>query len=162
MSQGSQGPRKAEVPKANDTLKLNQRQNKNYVQGNVNKAVFEMKPKETKGNEQELFKHKNQGKVPNYLNKYAKEREDKKAREEYEQEMAKHPPGTRLMPEEERVQTLNDLKEAKVAANKELEKLPVVAHSGKMERHKKELEEKLGRLDKAIETFSKKTVYVAM
>ena len=31
-----------------------------------------------------------------------------------------------------------------------------------MERHKKELEDKMGRLDKAIETFSKKAVYVAM
>jgi len=75
--------------------------------------------------------------------------------------MAKHPPGTRLMPEEERVATLNDLLEAKELTNKELEKLPVVAHSGKMERHKKELEEKVNRLEKAIETFSKKTVYVA-
>jgi len=37
-----------------------------------------------------------------------------------------------------------------------------MAHSAKMERHKKELEEKLARLDKAIETFSKPTVYVAM
>jgi len=75
--------------------------------------------------------------------------------------MAKHPPGTRLMPEEERVQTLNDLNEAKALTCKELEKLPVVAHSGKMERHKKELEDKVARLDKAIETFSKKTVYVS-
>jgi len=31
-----------------------------------------------------------------------------------------------------------------------------------MERHKRELEEKVNRLEKAIETFSKKTVYVAM
>lgn len=66
------------------------------------------------------------------------------------------------MPEEERVDTLNDLKAAKTATLMELEKLPVVAHSGKMERHKKELEEKMGRLEKAIETFSKQTVYVAM
>ena len=81
---------------------------------------------------------------------------------EEDAEMAKHPPGTRLMPEDERLHTLNDLKEAKELTNKELEKLPVVAHSGKMERHKKELEDKLGRLDRAIETFSKKTVYVAI
>lgn len=31
-----------------------------------------------------------------------------------------------------------------------------------MEKHKKELEEKLARLEKAIETFSKKQVYVAI
>jgi len=30
-----------------------------------------------------------------------------------------------------------------------------------MDRHKKDLEEKIDRIDKAIETFSKKTVYIA-
>ena len=95
------------------------------------------------------------------MNKYAKEREDKRIQQEYEEEMAKHPPGTRLMPDEERLETLKDLKEAKALTSKELEKLPVVAHSGKMERHKKELEDKIARLDKAIETFSKQTVYVS-
>ena len=77
-------------------------------------------------------------------------------------EMAKHPPGTRLMPEEERQETLRDLKEAKAETNRQLEQLPVVAHSAKMERHKKELEDKMIRLERAIETFSKPTVYVAM
>jgi hypothetical protein len=51
--------------------------------------------------------------------------------------------------------------EAKAETNRALEKLPVVAHSTKMERHRKELEDKMTRLDRAIETFSKKTVYVA-
>jgi len=43
---------------------------------------------------------------------------------------------------------------------REFERLPVVAHSLKMERYKRELEEKMGRLDRAIETFSKPKVYV--
>ena len=76
--------------------------------------------------------------------------------------MAKHPPGTRLMPEEERQETLKDLREAKAETENQLERLPITAHSGKMERHRKELEEKQGRLEKAIETFSKPKVYVAM
>ena len=54
------------------------------------------------------------------------------------------------MPEEERLDTLNDLQEAHAETTRALEKLPVVAHSNKMERHKKELEDKLNRLDKAI------------
>jgi predicted ribosome quality control (RQC) complex YloA/Tae2 family protein len=65
------------------------------------------------------------------------------------------------MPEDERIETLNDLLEAKAETTRALERLPVVAHSNKMERHKKELEDKLIRLERAIETFSKKTVYVA-
>ena len=76
--------------------------------------------------------------------------------------MSRHPPGTRLMPEDERQETLRDLKEAQVETNRQLERLPVAAHSQKMEKHKKELEEKLARLEKAIDTFSKKQVYVAI
>ena len=66
------------------------------------------------------------------------------------------------MPEDERLATLKDLHEAKVRTNTELEKLPVVAHSAKMERNKRQLEEKIARLNRGIETFSKPTVYVAM
>ena len=109
MSQGSQ-TRKANVPKASELNTLKQRETKNYVHANVNKAVFDMQPKQPKETQEETFKHKNQGKVPSYLNKYAKEREEKQRQKELEAENAKHPPGTRLMPEEERVETLNDLK----------------------------------------------------
>ena len=38
--------------------------------------------------------------------------------------------------------------------------MPVVAHSMKREKYKRELEEKLSRLDRAVETFSKQKVYV--
>ena len=79
-----------------------------------------------------------------------------------DEEAMKHPPGTRLMPEDERQQTLDDLKSAKDETNKQLERLPVVSHSQKMERHRTELEQKVARLERAIETFSKPNVYVAV
>ena len=66
------------------------------------------------------------------------------------------------MPEEERLETLRDLKAAKEETTRTLEKLPVVAHSMRMEKHKQELEQKLARLDRALETFSKTKVYVAL
>ena len=66
------------------------------------------------------------------------------------------------MPEDERVATLEDLTQARDETTRQLERLPVVAHSGKMERHKRELEEKITRLESAIATFSKPNVYVAM
>lgn len=78
-----------------------------------------------------------------------------------EEERAKIPPGTRLMPEEERVSTLNDLKESKKEVNTALEKLPVMLKTLAAEKHKKELENKLIRIERAIDIFSKKTVYVA-
>ena len=73
-----------------------------------------------------------------------------------EEERAKHPPGTRLMPDEERLETLKDLQESKKEINSALEKLPVVSKTLAMEKHKKSLEEKLIRIERAIETFSKK------
>lgn len=65
------------------------------------------------------------------------------------------------MPEEERIKTLSDLIESRKEINNALERLPVVSNTIAMERHKKELEDKLIRIDRAIETFSKKVVYVA-
>lgn len=64
------------------------------------------------------------------------------------------------MPEEERQDTLTDLRRAKAEAQVALEKCPVVAHSLKMDKYKKELETKIIRLERAIETFSKEKVYV--
>ena len=155
---------KEAVPRSNDTNAINSRQQKNFVKDNTNKAIFGLKPPSAKANEEATIagKNKNYGKVPNYLNKYKNEREDQVKQRAIDEEMAKHPPGTRLMPESERQETLRDLNEAKDATNRELERLPIVAHSAKMERHKKELEEKMSRLDRALETFSKPTVYVAM
>jgi hypothetical protein len=155
---------KESVPKASDLNKLNDRTKKNYIKENLNKAVFEMRPpsKPEKLDDDAKKLNKNYGKVPTYLNRYKEQREEELKAKAMEEERAKHPPGTRLMPEDERLATLADLQEAKAETSRTLERLPVVAHSTKMERHKKELEEKLMRLDKAIETFSKKTVYVAM
>lgn len=58
-------------------------------------------------------KSKNYGKVPEYLNKFKEEKQEQQRLKDYEKEQAKLPPGMRLMPDEERIETLNDLKAAK-------------------------------------------------
>jgi hypothetical protein len=73
-----------------------------------------------------------------------------------EEERARHPPGTRLMSDEERLDTLKDLQDSKKEINSALEKLPVVSKTLSMDKHKKSFEEKMIRIEKAIETFSKK------
>ena len=105
------------VPKSNETLALKKRQEKNFVKDNLNKVVFEMKPKDQQSNagdaaavqDSAAAQHKNYGKVPSYLNKYNKQREELAKQRALEEEQAKHPPGTRLMPEDERQATLRDL-----------------------------------------------------
>ena len=46
--------------------------------------------------------NKNYGKVPRYIYKYRSEREQQLRQEAINEELKKHPPGTRLMPEDER------------------------------------------------------------
>ncbi len=100
--------------------------------------------------------------MPQYLNKYNQQREEQERQRLIDEENAKLPPGTRLMPEDERLQTLEDLLASKKATNNLLEKLPIAVKSLKMQDHKRSLEEKLNKLERAIETFSKKKVYVQM
>lgn len=90
---------------------------------------------------------------------YKEEVLERKRREEEE---SKLPPGTRLMGEEERLKTLEDLQNSKKEVNNMLEKMPIANKSMAMEKRIKELEEKLLRIDRAIDTFSKKTVYIAL
>jgi hypothetical protein len=52
-----------------------------------------------------------------------------------EEERLKHPPGTRLMPEEERLETLKDLNESRKEINNALERLPVVIKTMMMQKH---------------------------
>lgn len=98
--------------------------------------------------------------MPKYLQKFNDARAEKERQKELAIENAKIPAGTRLMPEEERQETLADLKLAHKETRNQLETLPIAVKSQRMENHKKELEQKLNRLEKAVETFSKEKVYV--
>lgn len=66
------------------------------------------------------------------------------------------------MGEEERQQTLQDLHQTKREVTIMLEKMPIANRTMAAEKRKRELEEKLMRIERAIETFSKKTVYIAL
>lgn len=63
--------------------------------------------------------------MPKYLSKYQKEKEDAMERRRREEEEAKIPPGTRLMGEEERLKTLDELHQTKKELNNMLEKMPL-------------------------------------
>ena len=77
-----------------------------------------------------------------------------------EEEKASIPPGTRVLNEGERIQTLEDLKDAKREICLALDKLPVGTRTMEMERYKRECERKVNSINKAIDTFSKKMLYV--
>ena len=66
------------------------------------------------------------------------------------------------MPEAERIQTVEELKLTRKEISNALEKLPIANVSMALQKKKRDMEDQLARLEKAIETFSKKTVYIAL
>ncbi len=80
------------------------------------------------------------------------------------------PPGTRLLSEEERLETLKNLSQSieeiknvlgEAEVRKILETMPLSLKTLSMRKQKEELERKLDEIDKAIDTFSRKNVYIA-
>eukprot|EP00347_Sterkiella_histriomuscorum_P022398 403330630 len=143
------------------------RREKNYIQDNMQKVIHDKKTQNSRilnsnHDQQSPQLHKSFGKVPTYINKFAKQKEDHEYQLRREEEDAKIPPGTRQMSEDERQRTLEELFESKKEVANLLEKLPIGSTTLAARRRRKDLEEKSLRIERAIETFSKKTVYIAL
>ena len=104
-------------------------------------------------------KHKNFGKVPEYIKKFEQERENERQEKIRKKMEMKYPKGTRLLSEEERIKTLKSLKQAQLENSLLLEKMPITNRTFKLQQKKDELIRKLNEIDKAIEMFSKKQVF---
>jgi hypothetical protein len=72
----------------------------------------------------------------------------------------KRPPGTKVLPEEERIATLEQLAANKKEVTKILNQMPISMRTESLRRQKIELEQKLVEIDKAIEMFSRRLVFV--
>ena len=105
-------------------------------------------------------KHKNFGKVPEYIKKFEQELENQRQEKIRKKMEMKYPKGTRLLSEAERIETLNSLKKAQIENSLILEKMPITNRTFKLQQKRDELMRKLEEIDKAIEMFSKKQVFV--
>ena len=88
------------------------------------------------------------------------EAEKQKELDKLKKEQDKYPKGTRLLSEEERLLTLNKLLESKKDIENLVAKLPITMNSQTVRNKQEELYKKLDELDKAINTFSRKKVFV--
>jgi len=70
------------------------------------------------------------------------------------------PPGCRQIPEEERVETLEQLVSTRKELNSLLDSMPISMRTESLRIKKQEIEEKLRTVDDAIVKFSRKVVYV--
>ena len=134
---------------------------KNFIKEN-RKLVHDNKILLKHKNNEEIsnLKHKNFGKVPNYIKRYELEREIKKEEIKRQKELKKIPKGMKLLSEEERLSTLNGLILNKKELINQLEKMPITTRTLAVQNKKEELSQKLDEIEKAIEMFSKKQVFI--
>ena len=153
---------KPPIPIQNDTPVLLPKINKNYVKENIRLIIDNKIPVKKYANNANTVeeKHKNFGKVPEYIKKFEHEREIERQEKIRRKMEMKYPKGTRLLSEEERIKTLNSLIKAQQENSLLLEKMPITNRTFKLQQRKEELIRKLNEIDKAIEMFSKKQVFV--
>ncbi|XP_069073663.1 enkurin domain-containing protein 1 [Pleurodeles waltl] len=115
---------------------------------------------EQKRKEQEDYNTKQKGQVPLYLlalkdhwRKEAEERQKSKPDPSM-------PQGHTMMPEEERLETLNNLKQTQAQLLKQLVTLPVRADTLSIQNRRTELDKKLSEIEEALKVFSRPKVFI--
>ena len=152
---------KGPTPTVNDAPIILPKIHRNYIRENRqlvmdNKITNKNKFVEEKND----AKHKDYGKVPDYIKKYELEREIKKEEIKKQEAASKYPKGTKLLSEEERINTLNGLINSKKEMTNLLEKMPITTRTLAMQNKKEELIKKIEEVEKAIDMFSKKQVFI--
>ncbi|XP_043845106.1 enkurin domain-containing protein 1 [Dromiciops gliroides] len=111
---------------------------------------------------QEEYNARQKGHVPHYL----VERKDLWRREAEERQRNQPdpdiPPGHTMMPESQRLDTLNSLLQSQQELLRELVLLPSGADSLRAQSHKADLEKKLSQVEEALRIFSRSKVFVKM
>lgn len=152
--------RKAPVPKSNELAVIKGPSNADFINRNKVKAIT-MLPKHRQ-NEDTEHRHEEYGRLPKYLEErkqqWAEEEEDKRRR----RPDPDCPPGMVLMPESERLNTLEVLQQSFEEAMGQMRKLPFVIETPTMRKKQEYLEGKLREIEHAISIFSKPKVYVAL
>ena len=139
---------------------------KNYIRENRQLVIDNKVPMKHKQQTEPIkrnnSKHKDYGKVPAYIKKYELEREIKNEEIKRQEEALKYPKGTKLLSEEERLNTLNGLIQNKKELTNQLEKMPITTRTNAVRIRKEELIKKLEEIEKAIDMFSRKHVFVKL
>ncbi len=145
-----------EISEVPESLEQTLKKPNNEIQINKNKKKLNSNNNSNINNDI----HKDFGKTPEYIKKYKMEEKIKKEEIKRKQEEAKLPPGTKLLSEEERLSTLDGLINSKKELTNLLEKMPITTKTLSMQNKKEELIKKLDEIEKAIDMFSEKEVYI--
>lgn len=152
--------RKAAVPRSNELAVLKGPSNSDFISRNRVQAIT-MLPK-NKRDDSEEFKHEEFGRVPKYLEERKQQWQDQEDEKQRRRPDPNCPPGMILMPESERLNTLEVLQQSHEEAMHQMRKLPFVIETPTMRKKQEYLEGKLREIEHAIGIFSKPKVYVAL
>ena len=152
---------KANTPSIKEKGLILEKTNKNYIEENKQMVTNGQIQKKIKNNRSlDNPFHKEFGKTPRYLQNMKMEAEKQREIDLLRKEEEKYPKGTRLLSEEERVFTLNKLLESKKDIENLVSKLPITLASQAAKNKQEELYKKLDEIEHAIDTFSRKKVFV--
>lgn len=134
---------------------------RNFIQENGVQATRSLPPVAAKAPPAKLSVEKpDYGKTPKYL-KLIKNELSYKADQKRKAHEAATSDGLVLMPEEERVETLNILEQKKVQTLSALHRLPIRIETPSAVARQKELESQLREIEDAIIIFSRKQVFIS-
>jgi len=133
---------------------------RDYVRENAIDASANAKPAYEAPAREDWRQKENYGKVPAYLRERQVELAEAAARRAAEEEAESIPPGMRLMPESERLQTLELLKQSRMDTEQKIQKLPFTCETPSQIKAKNDLEKRLQEIEEAERAFSRKKVFV--
>lgn len=157
-------PRKGKTPSHNELGVFKPRTQDDWINNNRQAAQAMAAPVTLTKSErakQDAAVHESFGQVPQYLRErkqqWASEKEEAKRRAPD----PNCPKGMKLMPEDERKQTLEVLKASREEAMNQLARMPFILETPTAKRKHSELEMKLKEIEAALQLFSKQKVYIA-
>jgi len=151
-------PVKAAVPRGR--AHLAPRSNTDFIISNRTEAAH-LSPPKTNQQHDPGRKHGEFGTVPVYLRERKEQWADKEKKRIANQPDPNCPPGMKLMPEDERIETLRILGESEKEAHAALFKLPLRATNPSAVKRREAIEAKIREIEAAKKVFSKENVYIA-
>ena len=128
-----------------------------FIQRNINMASKQSPRSKIKKNEPEDFSKKHK---PGIIPKYIEERKIDIKLENPPPPDVKCPKGMRILAQEEKQETLDNLINRKLEIESQLSRAPLRIESPQLLRHKKLLEQEVSDIEKSISQLSKKYVFV--
>ncbi|KAL6763406.1 flagellar/basal body protein [Haematococcus lacustris] len=136
--------------------------NRNFLQENKLGAAAPQRAVRNapKDDAAKYLQKKDYGRIPSYLLDRKLELAEQVADAQRAKEAALIPPGMRLLPEEERLETLSILERNRVDVERALQSMPIVIETPSQIRRKDEMERRLREIADAVKIFSRPKVIV--